>query len=62
MGAQGMSGVLASGWTDDRLMQAFDLIDAVLGETHPEHDAHALLKKARGLVEDADIELERTAA
>jgi len=57
-----MSGVLPSGWTDDRLMQAFDLIDAVLGETHPEHDARALLKKARGLVEDADIELERTAA
>ena len=57
-----MSGLVLSGWADDRLMDAFNLIDEVLADTHPEHDAHALLKKARGLVEDADIELERTAA
>lgn len=52
---------IPSGWTDDRLMNAFDLIDAVLTETHIEHDAHAILRKARDLIEEADVELERTA-
>lgn len=52
---------IPSGWTDDRLMNAFDLIDAVLTETHIEHDAHAILKRARDLIEEADVELERTA-
>lgn len=43
------------------MMNAFDLIDAVLTETHIEHDAHAILRKARDLIEEADVELERTA-
>lgn len=57
-----MSAPTPSGWADDRLMEAFDLIDAVLGDTNPEHDAYPLLKKARGMVEDADFKLERAAA
>ena len=56
-----MSALNPSGWADDRLMEAFNLLDAVLSEAHEDHDAHALLKKARGLCEDADMALEQGA-
>jgi len=53
--------LLPSGWADDRLRQAFDLIDAVLTETHQEHDAFYHLTKAMTGVEDADCALEKSA-
>jgi len=49
------------GWKDGRLGQAYDLIDAVLREQHAEHESHHLLKRAREMVESADVELEKLA-
>lgn len=49
----------AGEWADDRLSDAYQLIDDVLAITHPESDARALLLKAAEAVEDADIALER---
>jgi hypothetical protein len=46
-------------WADERLSDAYSLIDAVLAETHPESDARAFLLKAAEAVEDADMALER---
>jgi len=51
-----------TGWADERLMHACDYINAVLLETDPNHDAHRILTRALGLVEDADFELEGTRA
>jgi hypothetical protein len=49
----------AGGWADGRLGQAYDLIQAVLDEQHPEVDSHDMLKAARDKVEDADMEIAR---
>lgn len=49
------------GWKDGRLGQAYDLIVAVLGDQHPEHETHDLLKRSREAVESADVELEKLA-
>ena len=53
-----MSAPTPIGWTDDRLMKAYDLLDEVLLETPYDHPARALLKKALDLIEDADIAFE----
>lgn len=47
----------AGGWTDGRLGQAYDLIDAVMRDQHPEHDSRAMLRKLSEGIEAADIEL-----
>ncbi len=57
-----MNDLNASGWTDDRLMQAYDLLYSILSETDKEHHAYPKLKKARDLVEDIDVEFERARA
>lgn len=56
-----MSAPTATGWVDDRLMRAYDLIESVLLEKQPGTDAHAALKQARDNVEAADTELEKAA-
>ncbi|GEM_PF-3203343 len=48
------------GWADGRLGQAYDLIDAVMRDQHPEHDSREMLKKLTEGVEKADIEIGRT--
>lgn len=47
----------SGGWADGRLGQAYDLIDAVMRDQHPEHDTRAMLNKLLGDVESADIEI-----
>ena len=47
----------SNGWADGRLGQAYDLIDAVMRDQHPEHDSRAMLKKLLEDVEGADIEI-----
>lgn len=49
----------ATGWADNRLMEAYDLIEAVLDGLHPESDAYASLRIARDEVEAADIAMEQ---
>ena len=57
-GTFNMSAPTPTGWADNRLMRATDQLEAVLLETPDDHPARALLKKALGLVEDADIAFE----
>jgi hypothetical protein len=47
----------AGGWADGRLGQAYDLINAVMRDQHPEHDSRAMLKKLSEGIEAADIEI-----
>ncbi len=47
------------GWADGRLGQAYDLLDAVMRDQHPEHDSRAMLNKLLGEVEATDIEIGR---
>ena len=53
-----MSAPTPTGWADKRLMKAYDLLDEVQMETPFDHPAHALLRRAGGLIEDADMEIE----
>lgn len=46
-----------NGWADGRLGQAYDLIDAVMRDQHPEHDSRMMLRALLGSVEAADIEI-----
>jgi len=46
-------------WADRRLMQAYDLIEAIREEQHPEADIYGLLDVLLDKIEDADVELER---
>jgi len=57
-----VSAPTATGWADNRLMRATDQLEAVLLETPDDHPARAILKKALGLVEDADIAFEEEKA
>lgn len=50
-----------SGWFDTKLSDAYQLIDDVLALTHPETDAHPLLRAAAEAVENADLALEKGA-
>jgi len=61
MSAPAPKAVLASGWADTRLSDAYQLIDDVLAVTHLESDARALLLKAAEAVENADLALEKGA-
>jgi hypothetical protein len=45
------------GWADGRLGQAYDLIDAVMRDQHPEHDSREMLNRLLGEVEAANIEI-----
>jgi hypothetical protein len=45
------------GWTDGRLGQAYDLLDAVMRDQHPEHDSRQLAQQARDLCESIDCEI-----
>lgn len=55
-----MSAPTCSGWADSRFCDAFQMLDDILAELHPEHDAHSLIKTARDAVEDADVAIERS--
>ncbi len=46
-----------NGWADGRLGQAYDLIDHVMHDQHPEHDSRAMLKEVLERVLAADIEI-----
>jgi hypothetical protein len=39
--------------------QAYDLLDAVLRDQHPEYDGRAMLNKLLGEIEATDIEIGR---
>ena len=45
------------GWADGRLGQAYDLIDAVMRDQHPDHFSRAMLSELLVRVESADIEI-----
>jgi hypothetical protein len=47
----------AGGWSEGRLGQAYDLIDAIIADQHPESEVWSMLTNLRGLIEDADIEI-----
>lgn len=47
------------GWSDGRLGLAYDLLDAVMRDHHPETDAHHHAKIARDAAEDADMAVEK---
>lgn len=53
-----MSAPTPTGWVDDRLMQAYDLIYAVFLDADPASPEYAILRQASGLVEDADYAME----
>lgn len=48
------------GWADGRLGQAYDLIDAVMRDQHPEHDSRQMAKELLEQIEVLDIELTET--
>lgn len=48
-----------TGWADDRLQDAYNLIEAVQGEWNQELDVYGILKDILDKIEDADCELER---
>jgi hypothetical protein len=50
---------LPSGWYSPELEAAFELLDAEMSETHPEHGEYDILKRARDAAEDADLALEK---
>jgi hypothetical protein len=50
---------LPSGWHSPELEAAFELLNAEMAETHPEHGEYDILKRARDAVEDADLTLEK---
>lgn len=48
-------------WADERLSDAYSLIDAVLAESHIESDERYFLLQAAEAVEEADMVLEKYA-
>jgi hypothetical protein len=50
---------VTGGWADGRLGQAYDLIDAVMRDQHPEHDSRAMCSKLLTDIESTDIEIGR---
>lgn len=56
-----LDGPTLPGWADDRLRQAYALIDDVMDRLNSEDDVFQLLKTALEAVENADCELEKRA-
>ena len=52
-----MNATTPTGWADDRLMQALDLIEDVMRDQGSGCDAYALLSRIPPMIEAADIEL-----
>lgn len=45
-------------WTDPRLGQAYDLLDAVVDSLHPKSDEYQDAKRIRNMIEALDCDLE----